>query len=88
MKYCNSGATSIPLFNPETQGKVPETLFYDTPQNLALMEAMLQDFMLGEHLLLVGNQVENNIITNSCFSVLFKNHKLLFIRTVTEVFDL
>jgi hypothetical protein len=37
-------------------GKVPETLFYDTPQNLAVMEAMLQDFLLGEHLLLVGNQ--------------------------------
>jgi hypothetical protein len=37
-------------------GKVPETLFYDTPQNLGVMEAMLQDFLLGEHLLLVGNQ--------------------------------
>ena len=35
---------------------MPETLFYDTPQNLAIMEAMLQDFLLGEHLLLVGNQ--------------------------------
>jgi len=44
------------LYNPETRGKVPDTLFYDTPQNLAVMEAMLQDFLLGEHLLLVGNQ--------------------------------
>ena len=31
-------------------------MFYDTPQNLSLMEAMLQDFLLGEHMLLVGNQ--------------------------------
>jgi len=50
------GQTSAKLYNPETRGKVPDTLFYDTPQNLAVMEAMLQDFLLGEHLLLVGNQ--------------------------------
>eukprot|EP00092_Neocalanus_flemingeri_P037789 GFUD01041137.1.p1 GENE.GFUD01041137.1~~GFUD01041137.1.p1 ORF type:complete len:1900 (+),score=456.60 GFUD01041137.1:60-5702(+) len=50
------GQTAAKLYNPETRGKVPETLFYDTPQNLAVMEAMLQDFLLGEHLLLVGNQ--------------------------------
>ena len=50
------GNTSASLYNPETQSKVPETLFYDTNQNLAVMEAMLQDFLLGEHLLLIGNQ--------------------------------
>ena len=50
------GNTSASVFNPETRGKVPETLFYDTPQNLTLMESMLQDFLLGEHMLLVGNQ--------------------------------
>jgi von Willebrand factor A domain-containing protein 8 len=50
------GQTTARRHAPETRGKVPETLFYDTPQNLAVMEAMLQDFLLGEHLLLVGNQ--------------------------------
>jgi len=50
------GKTSAEMFNPEVRGKVPETLFYDTPQNLSLMEAMLQDFLLVEHMLLVGNQ--------------------------------
>jgi len=50
------GKTSAPLYNPDVQGKIPETLFYDTPQNLAVMEAMLQDFLMGEHLLLIGNQ--------------------------------
>jgi len=50
------GNTTASLYNPETQSKVPETLFYDTNQNLAVMEAMLQDFLLGEHLLLIGNQ--------------------------------
>ena len=51
------GGTEASVFEPESRGKVPETLFYDTPQNLTLMEAMLQDFLLGEHMLLVGNQV-------------------------------
>ena len=50
------GQTSAPMFKPESGGKVPETLFYDTPQNLTLMEGMLQDYLLGEHILLVGNQ--------------------------------
>jgi len=50
------GNTSAPIFKPQSGGKVPETLFYDTPQNLALMEGMLQDYLLGEHILLVGNQ--------------------------------
>ena len=50
------GGTEASVFEPESRGKVPETLFYDTPQNLTLMEAMLQDFLLGEHMLLVGNQ--------------------------------
>ena len=57
MYYDIKGHTSAPLHNPDVQGKIPETLFYDTPQNLAVMEAMLQDFLMGEHLLLIGNQV-------------------------------
>ena len=42
--------------------KIPETLFYDTAQNVASMEAMLQDFLLGEHLLLIGNQVNKIVV--------------------------
>ena len=60
------GGTEASVFEPESRGKVPETLFYDTPQNLTLMEAMLQDFLLGEHMLLVGNQV---ISTNQNFKI-------------------
>lgn len=43
---------------PDTiaKSKVPDILFYDVPQHLTLLEALLQDFVLGEHLLLVGNQ--------------------------------
>lgn len=65
------GKTTAPIYNPATKTKIPETLFYDTDQNVASMEAMLQDYLLGEHLLLVGNQVHttshtlSNITPNS-----------------------
>ena len=56
------GSTTAPLYSgAEAVTKIPETLFYDTAQNVASMEAMLQDFLLGEHLLLIGNQV-NKIV--------------------------
>ena len=50
------GQTTVPLFKPDNKTKIPETLFYETNQNLATMEGMLQDYLLGEHLLLIGNQ--------------------------------
>ena len=51
------GKTSTKIYNPATKTKIPETLFYDTNQNVLLMEALLKDFLIGEHLLLIGNQV-------------------------------
>ncbi|KAL7030964.1 hypothetical protein ACKWTF_006849 [Chironomus riparius] len=36
--------------------KIPETLFYDTPHYVVLLERILQDFLLGYHLCLIGNQ--------------------------------
>ena len=51
------GKTSTKIYIPATKTKIPETLFYDTNQNILLMEALLKDFLIGEHLLLIGNQV-------------------------------
>ena len=51
------GKTSAPIYDPLNKTKIPETLFYNTEQNLNSLEAMLQDYLLGEHLLLIGNQV-------------------------------
>lgn len=50
------GKTSVPLYNPENRTKVPDILFYENHQHLNVMEDMMKDFLLGEHLLLVGNQ--------------------------------
>ena len=41
--------------------KVPDVLFYDNAQHLSVMRDMLQDYVLGDHILLVGNQVIFNI---------------------------
>lgn len=48
--------TEIMVNDLSSSLKVPEILFYDTPQNTEVLELLLQDFLLGYHLLLVGNQ--------------------------------
>lgn len=50
------GETTINRHETTALTKVPNILFYDVPQHLTLMEKLLQDFIIGEHLLLVGNQ--------------------------------
>ncbi|XP_076841646.1 von Willebrand factor A domain-containing protein 8 isoform X2 [Brachyhypopomus gauderio] len=51
------GRISTPIYSPEGKMKVPDVLFYENAQHMMVMEDMLKDFLLGEHLLLVGNQV-------------------------------
>jgi hypothetical protein len=48
--YCKARVPRAPLL-------VPELLFYENPRQTAILREMLKDFMLGEHLLLIGNQV-------------------------------
>lgn len=50
------GETSSRIYQTKDVTKVPNILFYDIPQHIRLMEKLLQDFQLGYHLLLVGNQ--------------------------------
>ncbi|XP_062831671.1 von Willebrand factor A domain-containing protein 8 isoform X2 [Anolis carolinensis] len=50
------GSVTIPISNPYEKMKVPDVLFYENTQHMMVMEDMLKDFLLGEHLLLVGNQ--------------------------------
>ncbi|XP_034521130.1 von Willebrand factor A domain-containing protein 8 isoform X3 [Ailuropoda melanoleuca] len=50
------GAVSAPIYSAGEKMKVPDVLFYDNIQHMIVMEDMLKDFLLGEHLLLVGNQ--------------------------------
>ncbi|XP_052760098.1 von Willebrand factor A domain-containing protein 8-like [Mya arenaria] len=50
------GTTVADVYDPDNKTKVPDVLFYENTQHLCVMEDMLKDFLLGEHLLLVGNQ--------------------------------
>ncbi|XP_023587391.1 von Willebrand factor A domain-containing protein 8 isoform X3 [Trichechus manatus latirostris] len=50
------GAVSAPIYKAHEKMKVPDVVFYDNIQHMIVMEDMLKDFLLGEHLLLVGNQ--------------------------------
>lgn len=50
------GKTSTEQYKTNAVTKIPDIVFYDVPQHVALLEQLLQDFLLGNHLLLVGNQ--------------------------------
>ena len=50
-KELTLGKTVTAVYNPDAKTKIPETLFYDTVQNVATMEEMLQDFLLGKELI-------------------------------------
>lgn len=80
------GKTVIPLYNPETLSKVPNVLFYDIPQHLSVMETMLKDFLLGEHLLLVGNQgVGKNKIVDRFLNLLNRPREYIQLHRDTTV---
>lgn len=55
-EFVEIGRTRVRRHQTDSKSKVPDILFYDVPQHLAVLEWLLQDFTLGEHLLLVGNQ--------------------------------
>lgn len=50
------GSTSTIQYQTKALTKVPDIVFYDVPQHIQLLEKLLQDFLIGNHLLLVGNQ--------------------------------
>lgn len=50
------GQTTTKRYETDYVTKVPDVIFFDVPQHVQLLEQLLQDFLLGNHLLLVGNQ--------------------------------
>lgn len=80
------GNTSVPIQKNENIIKVPNILFYDVPQHLLLMEKLLQDFQLGSHLLLVGNQgVGKNKIADRFLELLNKPREYIQLHRDTTV---
>ncbi|XP_061547312.1 von Willebrand factor A domain-containing protein 8 isoform X2 [Phycodurus eques] len=80
------GKVSAPVNKPNEKMKVPDVLFYDNPQHMRVMEDMLKDFLLGEHLLLVGNQgVGKNKIVDRFLHLLNRPREYLQLHRDTTV---
>ncbi|KAK7499225.1 hypothetical protein BaRGS_00009485, partial [Batillaria attramentaria] len=80
------GHTSVPVYNPDNRTKVPDILFYENPQHLGVMEDMVKDFTLGEHLLLVGNQgVGKNKIVDRFLQLLNRPREYIQLHRDTTV---
>ncbi|GLD56581.1 von Willebrand factor A domain-containing protein 8, partial [Lates japonicus] len=80
------GNVSAPIYNSNEKIKVPDVLFYDNPQHMMVMEDMLKDFLLGEHLLLVGNQgVGKNKIVDRFLHLLNRPREYLQLHRDTTV---
>ncbi|XP_074844543.1 von Willebrand factor A domain-containing protein 8 isoform X3 [Carettochelys insculpta] len=80
------GSTTMPVYNPNEKMKVPDVLFYENTQHMMVMEDMLKDFLLGEHLLLVGNQgVGKNKIVDRFLHLLNRPREYLQLHRDTTV---
>lgn len=80
------GDTSVPISKTNALSKVPKILFYDVPQHITLMEEILQDFLLGQHILLVGNQgVGKNKIVDRFLELLNKPREYIQLHRDTTV---
>ncbi|XP_034021432.1 von Willebrand factor A domain-containing protein 8-like [Thalassophryne amazonica] len=80
------GNVSAPVYSPIEKVKVPDVLFYDNLQHMMVMEDMLKDFVLGEHLLLVGNQgVGKNKIADRFLHLLNRPREYLQLHRDTTI---
>ncbi|KAM6096548.1 von Willebrand factor A domain-containing protein 8 [Chlamydotis macqueenii] len=80
------GSVTMPVYNSAEKMKVPDVLFYENAQHMMVMEDMLKDFLLGEHLLLVGNQgVGKNKIVDRFLHLLNRPREYLQLHRDTTV---
>ncbi|XP_075230942.1 von Willebrand factor A domain-containing protein c12.2 [Lycorma delicatula] len=80
------GSTVAQRYVTSATSKVPDVLFYDVPQHVTLLERLLQDFTLGEHLLLVGNQgVGKNKLVDRLLNLLNRPREYIQLHRDTTV---
>ncbi|RLU26772.1 hypothetical protein DMN91_000569 [Ooceraea biroi] len=81
------GDTVVDRYRPNgALTKVPDILFYDVPEHIALLERLLQDFSLGQNLLLVGNQgVGKNKIVDRLLQLLNRPREYIQLHRDTTV---
>ncbi|CAK1551283.1 unnamed protein product, partial [Leptosia nina] len=80
------GNTKTEIYKTQALTKVPDILFYDVPQHMRLLEWLLQDLLLGNHLLLVGNQgVGKNKIADRLLQLLNRPREYIQLHRDTTV---
>ena len=85
-KQLRIGSVACPVKAPENIALVPDIVFFDIPKHLLHLEAMLKDFLLGEHLLLIGNQgVGKNKLTDRLLMLMQKEREYVQLHRDTTV---
>lgn len=80
------GDTVVDRYRTAMLSKVPDIVFYDVPEHVALLERLLQDFSLGQNLLLVGNQgVGKNKIVDRLLQLLNRPREYIQLHRDTTV---
>ena len=80
------GSTVAPVATPQNAALVPDVLFFDMPKHVALLEDMLKDMLLGEHLLLIGNQgVGKNKLSDHILQLLQREREYIQLHRDTTV---
>ncbi|XP_072747214.1 von Willebrand factor A domain-containing protein 8 [Anoplolepis gracilipes] len=80
------GDTVVDRYRTAILSKVPDIVFYDVPEHVAILERLLQDFTLGQNLLLVGNQgVGKNKIADRLLQLLNRPREYIQLHRDTTV---
>jgi MoxR-like ATPase len=80
------GAITTPLSSPNNPALVPDVLFYNIPSHVRLLRSMLQDLLMGENLLLIGNQgVGKNKLTDKLLQLMRREREYIQLHRDTTV---
>ena len=80
------GDVYVDCATPGNPALVPDVVFYHIPMHTRLLRSMLQDFLLGEHLLLIGNQgVGKNKLTDRLLQLMRREREYIQLHRDTTV---
>ena len=80
------GDIKVRCATPTNPALVPDVVFFHIPMHTRLLRSMLQDFLLGEHLLLIGNQgVGKNKLTDRLLQLLRREREYIQLHRDTTV---
>jgi MoxR-like ATPase len=80
------GEISVRVRLPLVPALVPSTVFFEIPKHTLVLEAMLKDLTIGDHLLLMGNQgVGKNKLTDYLLMLLHREREYVQLHRDTTV---